>query len=244
MQEQLPATEVPLVPSGAVAPGSAANGLDDPRALQILSTEHWSLLATRSLAYNETFARAGMFLTFLGASLVALGLVAATTGVTPSLAFVAAIILATDLFIGLATLGRIVSASDEEMDCIAGMNRIRHAYREMVPGIEPYFSTPFHDDVTSILQAYGSANPSLIAGLLHGLTTAPAMIGVVDAVIAGGLVASIMLGLGFDAVAGIGAGLAGFAIMFGLLTWFLWSGALAMGDRREARFPAPPPTQD
>ena len=28
---------------------SAASGLDDPRVLQILATEHWSLLANRSL---------------------------------------------------------------------------------------------------------------------------------------------------------------------------------------------------
>jgi hypothetical protein len=169
--------------------------------------------------------------------------VAATTGVTPSLAFVAAIILATDLFVGLATLGRIVSASDEEMDCIAGMNRIRHAYREMVPGIEPYFSTSFHDDVDSILQAYGPADSSPFAELLHGLTTAPAMIGVVNAVVAGGLAASIVLGLGFDAAVGIGGGLVGFAIMFGLLSWYLWSSAMSMGDRRVARFPAPPPSE-
>jgi hypothetical protein len=242
MQEQMPATEIPIHAEGtdptATVGGNPA--LADPRALQILSTEHWSLLATRSLAYNETFARAGMFLTFLGASLVALGRVAATTGVTAALAFVAAIILATDLFIGLATLGRIVSASAEEMDCIAGMNRIRHAYREMVPGIEPYFSTPFHDDVDSILQAYGPADSSPFAELLHGLTTAPAMIGVVIAVVAGALAASIVLGLGFDAAAGIGAGLVGFAIMFGLLTWSIWSSAQSIADRYEARFPAPP----
>ena len=38
---------------------------DDPRVLQILSTEHWGLLTARSLAYNEAFTRASMFLTFL-----------------------------------------------------------------------------------------------------------------------------------------------------------------------------------
>ena len=48
--------------------------LADPRALQILSTEHWSLLTARSLVYNEFFARGSMFLTLLSASLLALGL--------------------------------------------------------------------------------------------------------------------------------------------------------------------------
>src|SRR3954451_8692390 len=43
--------------------------------LQILSTEHWSLLASRGLAWNETFARAGMYLSTLSGSTVALGLI-------------------------------------------------------------------------------------------------------------------------------------------------------------------------
>ena len=38
--------------------------LPDGAALQILTTEHWSLLTARSLVYNETFARGGMFLAF------------------------------------------------------------------------------------------------------------------------------------------------------------------------------------
>jgi hypothetical protein len=44
--------------------------------LQILSTEHWSLLASRSLAWNESFSRGGMFLATLSGAIVALALVA------------------------------------------------------------------------------------------------------------------------------------------------------------------------
>ena len=36
--------------------------------LQILSTEHWSLLASRGLAWNELFSRAGMYLSTLSGS--------------------------------------------------------------------------------------------------------------------------------------------------------------------------------
>ena len=32
---------------------------------QILATEHWSLLATRSMTWNEIFSRAAMFITVL-----------------------------------------------------------------------------------------------------------------------------------------------------------------------------------
>src|SRR5262245_24437288 len=46
---------------------------------QILATEHWSLLATRSMTWNEIFSRTGTFLTVLSASVVALSLVAQAT---------------------------------------------------------------------------------------------------------------------------------------------------------------------
>ena len=47
--------------------------------LQILTTEHWSLLATRGLSWNEAFSRAAMFLSALSAAVVALALVAQAT---------------------------------------------------------------------------------------------------------------------------------------------------------------------
>ena len=113
---------------------AAGDALDDPRALTILTTEHWSLMSARSLVYNEAFARAGMFLAFLSATLVALGLVATATGFSDAFLIVAAVVLALDLFVGLASLGRIAAASDEDIRYLQGMNRLRHAYHEMVPG--------------------------------------------------------------------------------------------------------------
>jgi hypothetical protein len=54
----------------------AADGVSPQMRLQILSTEHWSLLASRSLAWNESFSRGGMFLATLSGAIVALALVA------------------------------------------------------------------------------------------------------------------------------------------------------------------------
>jgi hypothetical protein len=85
--------------------------LEDPRALQILSTEHWSLLGARSLAYNEAFTRGGMFLTFLSMSFVALALLSQGMSFGSDFLTVAAIVLAFDLVIGLTTMGRINGAS-------------------------------------------------------------------------------------------------------------------------------------
>ena len=40
--------------------------------LQILATEHWSLLATRALTYNEALSRVTIFLSILSGALIAL----------------------------------------------------------------------------------------------------------------------------------------------------------------------------
>src|SRR5438094_1613414 len=86
----------------------AGPGLDDPRALQILSTEHWSLLATRSMLWNEAFARAALFLSVLSASVVALSLIGTER---PAFRSFALIVLPVALFIGIATFLRIDDAN-------------------------------------------------------------------------------------------------------------------------------------
>jgi hypothetical protein len=51
------------------------DGERDALRLQVLATEHWSLLATRTMLWNESFSRTGMFLTVVSASVVGLALV-------------------------------------------------------------------------------------------------------------------------------------------------------------------------
>jgi len=58
-------------------------GLHDPRALQILTTEHWSLLSTRTLGYQEMFGRTTIFVAALSGTVVALALVAQATHFGP-----------------------------------------------------------------------------------------------------------------------------------------------------------------
>ena len=44
--------------------------------LQILSTEHWSLIAARALTYQESLGRVSMFLGVLSGAVIALALIA------------------------------------------------------------------------------------------------------------------------------------------------------------------------
>src|SRR5437588_5211162 len=118
--------------------------------LQILSTEHWSLLASRSLAWNESFSRAGMFLTTLSGAIVALGLVGGATGFGESFTLFALVILPIVLFIGLATYIRLGASNYHEALCVIGMNRIRAAYLELAPDLQRYFVMSGHDDLRGI----------------------------------------------------------------------------------------------
>ncbi len=219
--------------------GTRAAAIDDPRALQILTTEHWSLLTARSLVYNETFARGGMFLAFLSATLLVLGLLSTATGFSDAFLWVAAIVLALDLFIGLASLGRIAAASNEDIRYLQGMNRLRHAYHEMVPELERYFITAHHDDMNSVLAFYGPEEMSAARGVLHGFTTMPGMIAVICSAVAGGLVAILVLLATHDPLPAGVAGLIGFVACFAIGAAIAMRAVASFVASVESKFPAP-----
>jgi hypothetical protein len=234
-----PAEARPLDTQGSDDRGGSALAIDDPRALQILTTEHWSLLTARSLVYNETFARGGMFLAFLSATLLVLGLISTATGFSDGFLSVAAILLTLDLFIGLASLGRINGASNEDIRYLQGMNRLRHAYHEMVPDLDRYFISAHHDDMRSVLEHYGPTNMSELRGVVHGFTTMPGMIAVICSAVLGGLLAILVL------LATHEPGVAGITGLLGFILSFVIGAAIAVREIKrflasfEARFPAP-----
>lgn len=240
---QTAATERPIPAGEGPAPAPMPPHLADPRALTILTTEHWSLLTARSLVYNEAFARAGMFMTFLTGSLVALGFVSQGSGFGSEFLAIATALLGFDLFIGLATLGRINAASVEEFRSLQGMNRLRHAYLEMVPSLEPYFSTSPHDDLPGVLSIYGPepAQEFALGDIVHGFTTTPGMIATITSAVGGAFAATLALLLGASPTLGIVAGFAGFVIMMGIMFMVTYRRFTTV-DRYllEVRFPSPP----
>jgi hypothetical protein len=235
----------PIDADGPEGGSAAPNGqsppvaIDDPRALQILTTEHWSLLTARSLVYNETFARGGMFLAFLSASMLVLGLISTATGFSDAFLSLAAVLLALDLFVGLASLGRMLGAGDEDIRSLQAMNRLRHAYHEMVPGLEPYFSTSHHDDFDSVLMQYGPVTISKTRQMAHGFTTMPGMVSVICSAVTGGLVGVLAFLATHQAlIAGI-AGVLAFALAAVGGMYFGFREVMRFGLTFESRFPAP-----
>jgi hypothetical protein len=160
---------------------------------QILGVEHWSLLATRNSIWQEIFSRTGTFLTVLSAAVVALSLVVQADGFGDSFRIIALLVLPLVLLIGLTTFVRLVEADIEDAWLVIGMNRLRHAYVELVPGLERFLVTGYHDDEASMLQTYSFRYR---VGVGHVLAGSPSIVGIIDALISGVLVAIVCESLG------------------------------------------------
>jgi hypothetical protein len=128
----------PPVPTPPSLGGLDATG-NTPHA-QFLATEHWSLLATRSMTWNEIFSRTGTYLTVLSAAVIALSLVANATGFGQAFRTFALLILPVVLLIGVGTFFRLVEADIEDAWLVIGMNPLLHAYLELAPELEPTLS--------------------------------------------------------------------------------------------------------
>jgi hypothetical protein len=229
----------PAAARGRDGPGDPSP-VDDPRALTILTTEHWSLLSARSLVYNEAFARAGMFLSFLAATLVALGLMSGAMGFSNQFLGIVVLVLGLDLFIGLATMGRVATATSEDIRFLQGMNRLRHAYHEAVPGLDPYFITGHHDDVLGIFANYGAdVQTRTWRSIIHGFTTVVGMLGVINAALTGvvvGTLAILVLGSGAEAIT---IGVVAFIVVLAIsVAWSTRAIAATVAGLR-SRFPSP-----
>ena len=123
---------------GAEPPaGGTAAASPDGVKMQILSTEHWSLLATRSLGYTDSFGRANMFFAVLSGAVIALALIAQGGRFDTTFYVAAILLLATVYFVGMATIARIGHLNAEDANWLRGMNRIRHAYLELRPRAQP-----------------------------------------------------------------------------------------------------------
>lgn len=211
---------------------SDRSGVTDAVRAQILATEHWSLLATRGMTWNEVFSRASMYMTVLSAAVVALALVAQATAFGPGFRLFALLVLPIVLLVGIATVIRLGDANTEDFGLVSGMNRLRHAYLELAPELEPYFITAHHDDEAGIMLTYQLVRHS---GLRFSrvLAGTPTVVGAINVVVAGVLAALIADTLGAsdvtNVVVGIVAALAA-AIGFGLL-----AATTIAGVRREYR---------
>ena len=216
----------------------------DPEAaakLQILATEHWSLLATRSLTFTESLGRVTMFLAILSGAVIALALVAQADRFGQSFILIAILTLLVVLFAGIATIARLMALNRDDFRWVIGMNRLRHGYLDLHPELEANFITSQYDDVPGVLKTLGidvTASRS-VGSTLHVFQTLPGMLSVIVAAVAGAIGALVAetLPIGELGVVLVAAGV----FVLAVLLLGIW-GRRSFGRRDpslEPRFPSP-----
>jgi hypothetical protein len=203
-----------LPPPGSLPSTGSIADLSDSRVLQILTTEHWSVLATRSLGYNETFTRTSIFFTAVTGSLIALGFVAQASGFEAEFGWFAVLVLMLDLVLGIGTLQRLSALTFDDFRQVQAMNRLRHAYLEVAPGAARYLATSAYDDSAGVMKTHGGLpeTNSLVASLFHGLSTVTAAVGAVVALLVGGIVGMVVVQLDLGPDLALIAGVVAFVI--------------------------------
>lgn len=222
-------------------PERATSEAEQARLMQVLTTEHWSLLATRSLTWNESFSRSAMYLSSLSAAVVALALVSQATAFGEGFMLFALVILPVVLFVGSTTYVRLVGANNEDVLWVGAMNRIRHAYVEMAPEARRYLSTGTTDDERGIMVTFSGSAPGTIgplAFLAHAVTTTPGMIGTINAVVGAVFAGLVAIQLAMELRASL---LVGAAVFMGLFVVHVAYGSRQRGGLRRLtpRFPTP-----
>ncbi|HEY8762039.1 MAG TPA: hypothetical protein VIP52_14135 [Candidatus Dormibacteraeota bacterium] len=224
------------MPPAGREPGTAAT------KLQIVATEHWSLLATRSLTYTESLGRVNMFLAILSGAVIALALVAQADHFGPTFTSIAILMLSVVLFAGIATIGRLTHLNRDDYRWVIGMNRLRKVYLELHPELEPHFVTSPYDDLPGALQTLGIDSTSGSRGVgswLHTLQTLPGMLSVIVATVAGAIGALAARAIGVPPVGVVLVAAAAF--LLAVLLMGIW-GQRSFGRddaSLEPRFPSP-----
>ena len=216
----------------------------DPRVaskLQVLATEHWSLLATRSLTYTESLGRVNMFLGVLSGAVIGLALVAQANRFGTTFISVAIFMLTVVFFVGVATVRRLLMLNLDDYRWVIGMNRIRHAYLELHPELEPIFITSPHDDLPGALVTLGlgpSSAPTL-GTVFHGFVTLPGMVSVIVASVGAAIAGLAATGFGASAYVVLLVGALAFASVLAVMLRTGNRSFRGYGPSSDVRFPTP-----
>ena len=209
--------------------------------LQVLATEHWSLLATRALTYTESLGRVNMFLAILSGAVIALALVAQADHFGPIFIAVAIFMLSVVFFTGVATIARLMSLNRDDFRWVIAMNRIRNAYIQVHPELEPHFMTSPYDDLPGALQTLGIdiKGSSALGSIGHGLVTLPGMLSMIVAAVGGAIGALAAIGIGLPPLGVLLIGAAAFLVVAVLLGMSGRRAVTRLSPTLEPRFPSP-----
>jgi hypothetical protein len=222
------------MPPAGSEPGAAGK-------LQILATEHWSLLATRSLTYTESLGRVNMFLAVLSGAVIALALIAQADHFGSTFIAVAIFMLTVVFFVGVATVRRLNMLNRDDYKWVVGMNRLRHAYLELHPELEPNFITSPHDDLPGAMRTLGldPVSAPTLGTVFHGFVTLPGMVSVIVASVAAAIAGLAAIGFGAPTYLVLLAGLLAFVADLTVMARASRRSFRAYGPGADVHFPTP-----
>src|SRR5438132_11198797 len=116
--------------------------------LQILATEHWSLLATRALTYNEALSRVTIFLSILSGAAIALAIDAQADHFGPIFISIAIPMLLIVMFVGITTVSPLPPLNRDDYRWVIGVNRLRRGAVDLHPDLAQH-CTPSPPDAWS-----------------------------------------------------------------------------------------------
>jgi hypothetical protein len=177
---------------------------------QLLATEHWSLLASRSTTQSEVLTRISSFLTLVSAGLVSLALVGQATRFSDAFQVFAVVVLGFVTIVGVLTELRVRNVAVEDLMYVLAMNRLRAAYTKLDPGIEGFFLSSAHDDMAGSRRTYDFFGQRTSFGQIAG--SSMVFIAAVNAalvgLLAGGVASTVAMPLPLVVIISLVCGLA------------------------------------
>jgi hypothetical protein len=222
-----------------VADGEAGDSELGPHAAALLATEHWGLLAARTLIWNEAMSRATVFLTVLSASIIALALLADATGFGSQTMTLALVLLPIVFLLGIAAYARLVQINTEEFRLVLAMNRLRHAYLQIEPGLERYFTTGHHDDERGVIATYMLEGTSRRWLAVHFLVNTPTIVATVDAAVGAAIAVLVLRVSDASQAVEVAGGIVTFTVVWAVLLRHQLQALRPLRDSTP-RFPTPP----
>lgn len=202
--------------SDGEADGGALTDAQKSLRAQMLATEHWSLLASRSTTQSEVLTRIAIFLTLVSAGLLALGLLGNATQFRGWFGVAALGILLLLALLGLITAMRVYNTGTDDLMYVIAMNRLRGAYLDLDPGLERYLVSSPNDDQSGVERtyyAYGPRRSQVFASSMMIIT-------VVESAVLGLLAGGIAVAFGADIIVAVVIGIAiALLAVFGWLAW-------------------------
>jgi hypothetical protein len=141
--------------------------------------------------------------------------------------------------LGIAAYARLVQINTEEFELVLAMNRLRHAYLRLEPGLEPYFTTGHHDDERGVIATYMLDGPGRRWLVVHFLVNTPTIVATVNSALAAAIVVLLLHAAEASRALQVAGGTVAFAAVWGVL-FLLQLHTLRPLRGRKPRFPTPP----